>query len=149
MASQLLSTTRFGPLRIEDEDILEFPDGVIGLEDLRDWVLFADSRNPTLGWLQSLARADVALAVVSPRRYVPEYRVRVSRRELGELRPEESRDAHVLVIVSHNEQYVTLNLKAPIVVDLTRRLGRQVITKDEQPLQHELPYQAATLKKSA
>ena len=74
-----ISTTRFGNLTIEDGDVLTFVDGLIGMEDCRRWVLLADAHNSALGWLQSLDRPEVALGVVSPRRFVPDYQVRVAR----------------------------------------------------------------------
>jgi hypothetical protein len=56
--------------------------GLPGLEDCREWALLADASNDALGWLQSTTRGDVALAVVSPRRFVPDYQVRIPRSEL-------------------------------------------------------------------
>jgi len=44
----------------------------------------------------------------------------------------------VLCVVSNNEQALTVNLRAPIVVNLDRRLGCQVMTSDDQPLQFEI-----------
>jgi flagellar assembly factor FliW len=47
-------------------------------------------------------------------------------------------EAHVLVILSKSEVGITLNLKAPLVINLERRLGRQVIHNADEPLQYEL-----------
>src|SRR5687767_10002949 len=91
-----ISTTRFGSLTIRDEDVLTFVDGLIGMEDCRRWVLLADAQNSALGWLQSLDRSEVALAVVSPRRFVPDYRVRVARRDIQPLGLSDSAGAQVL-----------------------------------------------------
>jgi flagellar assembly factor FliW len=133
-----VATTRFGLLEIDDEDAIAFPTGPLGLEDCRQWVLLADSDNGELGWLQSTTRPEVALAVVSPRRFAPDYQFRVFRRELAPLELERADLAQVLAIVSKNERGITLNLKAPIVINLPRRLGRQVIANGDQPLQYEL-----------
>jgi len=40
-------------------------------------------------------------------------------------------------------------LKAPVVINLERRLGRQVVANGDQPVQYELISQPAPLKKSA
>ena len=66
-----VNTTRFGRLEIQADDVLLFPNGVLGLEDCRHWVLLADAENEALGWLQSISRPEIAMAVVSPRRFVP------------------------------------------------------------------------------
>ncbi len=144
-----LETTRFGSVSVETDDILTFVGGLLGLEDCHHWVLLADVRNAALGWLQSINRPEVALAVVSPRRFVPDYQLRVMREELEPLRLDKIDDAHVLVIVSKNQQAITLNLKAPLVIHLDRRLGRQVVHSGDQPLQYELEPARSTLKMSA
>jgi len=133
-----IETTRFGKVEIEAGDILRFPTGVIGLETCRDWVLLADAQNQALGWLQSTTHPEVALAVVSPRRFVPDFQLRVARSELSPLELGQVRDAKVLVIVGKNERSITLNLKAPLVINLQDRLGRQVVASGEQPVQYEL-----------
>jgi flagellar assembly factor FliW len=144
-----IDTIRFGCVEIEPDDLLHFPSGLLGLEDCRHWVLLADVENEALGWLQNSSRAEIALAVVCPRRFVPDYQVRISRGELAPLELAEVRQAQVLAIVGKNEQGITLNLKAPLVINLQRRLGRQVITNGDQPLQYQLVLEPLTLRKSA
>jgi flagellar assembly factor FliW len=75
--------------------------------------------------------------------------MRVSKGELAPLDLPDIREAQVLTIVGKNEEGVTLNLKAPLVINLERRLGRQVITNGDQPLQHPLHRPTAPLRKTA
>jgi flagellar assembly factor FliW len=144
-----VQTSRFGTVSIEPDDVLEFPAGMAGLEDCRQWVLLADAQNCALGWLQSVTRPEIALAVVSPRRFVPEYQVRVARAELSAVGIRDARQAKVLVIVGRNERTITLNLKAPLVIHLERRTGRQVINGGDYAVQHELHDDATPLRKTA
>jgi flagellar assembly factor FliW len=144
-----IDATRFGRLTIEADDILRFPAGLLGLDGCIDWVLLSDIQHDALGWMQSASREEVALAVVSPRRFVPEYQLRVPRRELEPLALDTAQHAHVLAILSKNDDAITLNLKAPLVINLERRLGRQVITLDDQPVQHEIQAVSSPRKKIA
>ena len=144
-----ISTTRFGTLKIEADDLIHFPKGVLGLEDCRHWVLLADSQNDSLGWLQSVSHEEIALAVVSPRRFVPGYQLRVYKNELAPLELKQVTQAQVLVVVGKNDRAITLNLKAPLVVNLERRLGRQVVSNAEQPVQYELQADPLPLRKIA
>jgi len=144
-----LQTTRFGRIDVESEDVLHFSSGLPGLEDCRQWALLADSMNDALGWLQSISRSDVALAVVSPRRFVPDYQVRIPRSELSPLALADVRQAQVVVVVGRNGTGLTLNLKAPIVINLENRTGRQVVASGDLPLQYELTQERPPLKKSA
>ena len=144
-----INTSRFGRIEVDAADILRFPSGLPGLEDCREWALLADSENDALGWLQSVSRGDVALAVVSPRRFVPDYQVRIPRSELSPLALADMRQAQVVVVVGKTGTTLTLNLKAPIVINLETRTGRQVVASGELPLQYELSSHRPTLKKSA
>lgn len=144
-----INTTRFGRIDVDSSDVLHFPSGLPGLEDCRTWALLADSGNDALGWLQSMTRGDVALAVVSPRRFVPDYQVRIPRSELTPLSIADIRQAQVVVVVGRNGKGLTLNLKAPIVINLEARTGRQVVASGELPLQYELGNERPPLKKSA
>lgn len=140
---------RFGTTDVDPADVLHFPEGIVGFADCRRWVLLADAENDALAWMQSLDRPELALAVVSPRRFIPGFRMRVCRQELEPLQLEDIGLACVLVIVGKTDRATTLNLKAPIVINLPRRLGRQVLTNGQLPLQYELRGASKTLRMSA
>ena len=147
-----ISTRHFGSVEIDADDILLFPRGIVAFEDCRHWVLLSDEENSALAWLQSISRGDVALPVVSPRRFAPEYAVHVVRGQLAPLEFSQFDHAYVLTVVSQSDGDLTLNLKAPLIINLDRRLGRQVITADEQPVALPLPVaplQPVLLRKSA
>lgn len=130
----LLETSRFGAVDVEVEDILHFPDGLIGFEDQRHWVLLADEQNESLGWLQSVRASHVALPVVSPRRFAADYQVRVVKSQIVPLELAASDQAFVLNVINRHDDQFTVNLKAPVIINLDRRLGRQIVTLDEQPI---------------
>jgi flagellar assembly factor FliW len=142
-----ISTTRFGTLSIDETDVLTFVDGLIGMEDCRRWVLLGDAENPALGWLQCLDRPEVAMAVVSPRRFVPNYEVRVAKREIASLGLNDPNQAQVLVIISNTSGSLVLNLKAPLIIHLEERLGRQIVARDDHAVQHRV--EAPALRKTA
>jgi len=145
----LIHTSRFGALAIEPQDILHFQAGLPGLPACNEWVLLADASHDALGWLQSSSHPEIALAVVSPRRFVPNFQMRVAHRDLEALRLADIDEAQVLVIVASNEGRLTVNLKAPLVFNLREQRGVQVVAKDDHSLQHLLPNQSPLLRKSA
>jgi len=144
-----ISTTRFGILCVDVDDLLHFPHGVAGFEDCRHWVLLADPHNNAVGWLQSADHPATALAVVSPRRFVDDYRIRVAAGQLACLALADHDRLYALSVISKHDGSCVMNLRAPILVNLDRRLGCQVITGDDQPLQMELAKPTAPLRKSA
>ena len=144
-----INTSRFGSVSMEPDDILLFPHGLAGFEQLRHFVILADADNDAVGWLQSISEAETALPVVSPRRFVVDYQVRVPASELTALQLAGPDRAFVLAVVSKQDGRLTINLRAPVVINLDRRLGRQLITKDDQPLRHEIAVLPEQLRKSA
>lgn len=144
-----IHTTRFGSIEIEPNDILFFRNGLLGFEDCRHWVLLADSNNSAVAWLQSMQHADVAMPVVSPRRFVADYQVRLEPNDVDVLQLNSVEQAYVLGVVSRDEDVLTLNLRAPLVINLDRRIGCQVVTVDPQPLQYELATLPTAMRRSA
>lgn len=144
-----IATSRFGTVEVAAADVIQFPAGLPGLAGGSDWVLLADAENDVLGWLQSATQPETALAVVSPRQFVEGYQARISRGELAALELDDAESAHVLVIVSTGQRGITLNLKAPLMINFARRLGRQVVTVGDQPLQFVLGSDAQPLRKAA
>jgi len=134
-----IETQRFGALRINEDQLFLFPQGMIGMESLRQWALLPDPENPVVAWLQSASRGDRALPVISPRCYFPEYRVHITRRDLSALHLRPGSEVYVLSTVSGHVGKLTTNLRSPILLNLDRRLGCQVITEDQQPIQRSLP----------
>jgi flagellar assembly factor FliW len=129
-----IQTTRFGQLAMEVEDVILFPQGLIAFENCRHWLLLADAENDSLGWLQSIARPELALPVISPRRFVPGYQIRVAKTQISPLEMSQFDQAYVLSIINKSAEEFTVNLKAPLIINLDKRIGRQVITSDEQPV---------------
>ena len=113
------------------------------------WIVLTDSDNPTLGWLQSIERGHVALGVVSPRRFVSDYQLRVDRDELRLLELTTIHDAEVVVIASRQDDELTLNLRAPLVINVQQRRGCQVVAKDAYPVRYSLTTQTVPLRRTA
>lgn len=142
-------TTRFGDLEIDPLDVLLFPTGLMGFEQSRHFVLLGDERQPTIAWLQSVSEPDLAFLTVSPRRFVKDYRLRVAQAEIAPLLAEQDDETFVLALAARGETGWTINLRAPLVVNPVRRLGKQVVSLDEQPLRHALPSFTGRLRKTA
>jgi flagellar assembly factor FliW len=129
-----IQSTRFGQLEISHSDLIFMPHGLIGFEEYRHWVLLASKESEELAWLQSVALSHVALPMISPRRFVPNYRLQVQRRDLDLLQMHAKDQVYVLASLSKQGNHWTTNLKSPVILNSTRRLAVQVIVIDDQPL---------------
>jgi flagellar assembly factor FliW len=110
------------------------PHGLIGFETCRHWVLLSSQDNEEVAWLQSVALANVAVPVVSPRRFAPNYRAHVHNRELALLHLHAQDQLYVLSVVSKSGSTLTANLKSPILLNASRHIAIQVVVTDDQPL---------------
>lgn len=129
-----IQSTRFGSLNVAQGDMLLMPQGLIGFETCRHWIMLADQELEEVAWLQSVGLAHVALPVVSPRRFAPDYRLSVNRRQLSLLHLRNEDQVFVLTVVSKSGLTLTTNLKSPIVVNASRQLAVQAVANDEVPL---------------
>jgi len=107
---------------------------LIGFETCRHWVLLSSQENEEVAWLQSVALANVALPVVSPRRFSPNYRVHANKRDLALLHLHTEDQLYVLSIVSKSGVTLTANLKSPILLNASRHIAIQLVVTDDQPL---------------
>ena len=73
-----IDTARFGTVEIEPSDLLQFPSGLLGLRmSVANGCCSPTSKTTRLGWLQFTSRPEIAFVVVCPRRFVPDYQVRI------------------------------------------------------------------------
>lgn len=148
-----IQTTRFGVVALEMEDIFHFPQGLIGLETYRHWCMLRDPANDAVAWLQSVSTPALALPTASPRQFAPDYRVQLHKRQLDSLQLGPADETYVLVVLASNEGALTANLRAPIVINFDRRLGKQVVTSAPDPVAFQLDFDerdlTASLRRSA
>ena len=133
-----IPTSRFGTIELDEKDLFNFPHGLIGFESYKVWALVPDPDSPAVAWLQSVSRSNQAIAVISPRAFVPEYRACVTRRDLATLKLRPGDRTYIVTTLSGLTGQVSTNLQAPVIINLDRQIGCQVVTTDQQPLRYLL-----------
>jgi len=124
-----IESQRFGTLEINDDEVLSFPEGVIGFPSEQRFVLVPHHGSGYIAWLQSVSSPEVAFPVVSAHAFGDEYPdvpVLSAAEEAGVEGPDEAL-AVMVVLCALSGQPATINLLAPIVVNATTRKGAQVI----------------------
>ena len=124
-----VDTTRFGTLDIADEEVLEFPEGLIGFENCTRYAIVDRLEGKPVWWLQSLDRPAVAFILTDPIAVVPQYRPQISRGDLDELglATLDEAELHVMLVVPQDPKEITANLLGPLVINPRKRLGKQVV----------------------
>ncbi|MEB2285803.1 MAG: flagellar assembly protein FliW [Myxococcales bacterium] len=125
-------SSRFGDLRVPVDRVLHFPQGLIGFAAARRFVILDHRSGSPFKWMVCLDDPDIAFAVAEPARLVPDYRAPLdaAARALGV----EAADVALFVIVTipPDPLAMTVNLMAPVVVDMRTRRSRQLVLEDER-----------------
>jgi flagellar assembly factor FliW len=126
-----VATKPYGPIEVDERQELHFPEGVLGFENLKRYVLLDAAQQPFY-WLQSLDVVEIAFVLINPRIFRPEYRLQVAPEELAEIEviPGEEILDFAIVTIPENPMEMTANLQGPIVINRRNRLGRQCISAD-------------------
>jgi flagellar assembly factor FliW len=124
-----LTTTRFGEVPFDPAEIVEFPWGVPGFANLRRFVALAIADQPDFIWFQSVEDAAVALPAADPWVWFAQYEPRLPAYAIAALELDEPDDYTVLCVVDPGSDAteMTMNLLAPIVVNLKTRKARQIM----------------------
>ncbi len=136
-----VKTRLFGEIEIVDEKIINLVHGLIGFPDMKRYTLIFDEEKKDKGnimWLQSLDETDFAMPVMLPHVVKPDYAPALneaSLEQLGELN-EENTYVLVTVRVPKNPKEASVNLKAPIIINVDTNIGDQIIIEGSEPVRY-------------
>lgn len=134
-------TTQLDPTvmseQVETSSPIEFPAGLIGLEEWKHFIMVAHPESGPLGLLQSLDDSRMSLIVADPRQLVADYQVTLSEADIqalqlpaGQKQPVldgEQASVYCILSVQAEPFNVSANLLAPVIINWQTGLGRQVI----------------------
>ncbi len=147
-----IQTSRFGELEVREETLLTFPSGLVGFPDVQQFVVLDVSEDCHYQWLQAIKEPDLALVIIDVHLIDPEFHAQVSDEGLVELGITESDPVLILAVVtipSGQPEQATANLRAPLVVNLRTRKGKQLILHESIPLHFRLMPEEETVQAEA
>ena len=146
------NTRIFGEIEIADEKIITMERGMIGFPNLNHFALIFDEekgqKQTSIMWLQSMDDTDIAFPVMDPHAVKEDYNPNVNEEivaPIGELN-EENTFVLVTVTVPKKIEDFSVNLKAPIVVNMDNRKAVQLIVEDDYPVKYKV-YEVLKVKK--
>jgi flagellar assembly factor FliW len=145
----LIHTTRFGNLEINDQQVLIFPKGLPGFEDLKRYVMIELEEYHPFLFMQSLEDPDLTFILVDPYPYVSDYPSRDTiRKEAGwDTGETEHSLIRVIAAIARNGE-ITLNLLAPLLIHTRNNTGEQVILHAFNHLSPKYPLVMPLMKES-
>jgi len=136
-----ISTTRFGPIEIKEGDIIRLDEGLLGFGDLKSFVLLDDPDDDIFAWLQSCDNEDIAFPVLEPELFIPEYKIKLSKRDMESLGMTDMKAycVYTIITIPEDPTEMTANLKAPVVIHITNRKARQcVLQENDLPIRQPI-----------
>jgi len=120
--------SRFGEIEYDPELLIHFPEGLIGFENLHDFIVIPSKKEGPLFWIQSVDDPEIAFIVTDPLNFFLDYKIIPESKELAKLTIQSPEDCYALSIVTVSPmKEVTLNLAAPILFSPTSNRAIQVI----------------------
>jgi flagellar assembly factor FliW len=129
-----LNTKYFGVIEIDEKEILYFPSGIPGFENVKKFTLLGKQDNETpFFWLQGVDDPELAFVVTDPFAVNDNYFVDADDDEIKEISVKDPDRILTLAIVTVPEDIrkISVNLKAPLLINMDNNRGMQVIMKNE------------------
>ncbi|MBI1911718.1 MAG: flagellar assembly protein FliW [Deltaproteobacteria bacterium] len=138
-SSQVINiiTSRFGPLAITEDKIINFVQGMPGFQRLRRFILIDHDAEGIFKWLQAVDDPTVAFLLTNPNSYKPDYMVPIRKIDIETLgiRSASALVTLVMVCISSDNE-MSLNLKGPVLFNSDNMKAMQFIIDREDYLTH-------------
>jgi flagellar assembly factor FliW len=134
--------TRFGSFSYEEQDLLELPEGLLGMPELIRFLILDFEEGLPFKWLQSVDNPKIGFLIADPRLFRPDFALGLNSQDLGELEVRSVDELVVFVICALKGELesCTGNLLGPIIVHAESRRGRQLVLEDGSYSTHEPLY---------
>ena len=130
-----ITTKMFGDIAIDNSKIVEMPQGIVGFPSLRRFALLRnEERDGSVSWFQSLDEPGFFLPVMNPLAVKGDYSPSVDNDTLSSIGDFKEDDLLILVTLTiphDNIEAMSVNLKAPIIINSASMKGCQIIAENE------------------
>ena len=132
-------TRMFGEIDIQEDKIITLESGMIGFPDMQKFTLIFDEEKGSkshIMWLQSMDDPQTAFPVINPVTIKEDYNPSVSEELLKPLGDMKQEDTFVLttVRVPKDIQDMSINLKAPIIINMSNNRGGRTANTETQTI---------------
>lgn len=134
-----IQTSRFAEIDVDESKIIEMKSGILGFGHLNRFIMVLHEEGSPFHWFQSLDDGSIAFIVMNPFVIKPDYEPEIDDQTLEMLEVDQAGDIDLKVILTIRSEPVkmTVNLRAPLVINKQRKLASQVVLSDEQyPVQY-------------
>ncbi|MBN1164356.1 MAG: flagellar assembly protein FliW [Candidatus Krumholzibacteriota bacterium] len=129
-----IKSSLFDEIEFDQKDIIVLEQGLIGMPDLKRFVVMDFADEALFHWLQSVEQPDIGFVVSEPTIFDEKYSLAIPVEVKEFLKIDREDDVVVMTIVSIKNQGETItgNLLGPIVVNATKRIGCQLVIETDE-----------------
>ena len=122
-------TKILGSIEVDEGSVISFEEGLLGLEDYKEYALIELPDNDKFLCLQSMEDSGLAFFAINPWDFFPGYEIDIADGEMAALGINGPEQAHVYCIltVAGEIKDITANLLAPIVINAEKNRGKQLV----------------------
>lgn len=124
----------FKDLVYEKEDVIQFPAGIPGFDKNKEFVIVSIPEYMPFEWLAATDGSGLRFAIINPMIFRPDYAPNIIKEQLEELEIKKPEDILLFAIVTirENPEESTANLIGPVIINKTKRIGKQIIIEDDK-----------------
>lgn len=128
----LIESIRLGTIDVQEDQLYTFESGLYGLEQHTRFALICPDDTLPFRYLQAVDEPGICLLVGDPFTFRRDYEFDLAEGDVAALGEPTPEHLAVWVTVSAKDTLkgATMNLLAPIVLNVEKRLGRQVVLHD-------------------
>ena len=125
----VIETRDFGPIEIQEDEVIHFPDGIYGFDDSKRFALLNTGSAAGMMHLQCVDSPTPRFIVLDPFLILEDYAPEIPPEAMNKLRVEslEALSLLVIAVIPKDFRTSTVNLKSPIAINFKEHLGMQVI----------------------
>jgi flagellar assembly factor FliW len=134
-----LTGTRFGAMEYQEQDRITLPEGLVGMPDLRQFLIADFEEKVPFRWLQSVDDPSVGFLIADPVLFAPDFSLGLTESDLSGLAVSDPEELGIFVLCTFRGswQETTGNLMGPVIIHAASRQGRQIIVEDSGYSTHE------------
>ncbi|MCB9496650.1 MAG: flagellar assembly protein FliW [Fibrobacteria bacterium] len=119
-------------LNWSQNDVITFPQGIIGFEGAREFVIYSLPEHEPFHWMACVNGPSLQFVLINPLLVRSEYDPVIPPMELKQLDVRDPQELLLYTIVTVAEEMAdsTANLAGPLFVNIRTRIGRQIPVDD-------------------
>ena len=133
-AMELAYGNRCALKTVRPENVFRFPEGLLGFQHIKEYVFILNDKVKPFMFMHALDGSDMCFVCVESFMICPTYQIKLPDGLVSALEIETQEDVLLLNLVTVRQKIedISANMVSPIVINIKKRLGRQMIVENSE-----------------